>query len=61
MEKMQARMEKMQEEDINKIKQQHEISAKCIAAGTGSLGKTSDEGNNIVQNLRKKVFIRSRL
>ncbi|KAH7546483.1 hypothetical protein FEM48_Zijuj01G0205700 [Ziziphus jujuba var. spinosa] len=64
MENMQPKMEKMQEDDVNNIKQQHEISAKYKAAGTGALEKTLDEGNkgsDIVQTQRKKVFIRSRL
>ena len=62
MEHMQSKMEKMQE-DMNNTKQLHKTSAKCVV-GTGALEKTSDEGfkgSDLMQNRKKKVFIRSRL
>ncbi|XP_009761703.1 uncharacterized protein LOC107791711 [Nicotiana tabacum] len=61
MEEMQAKMEKFQD-DMNSIKQQNGVSAKC-ANGLDSL-EFSDEpikSSTPAKSNRKKVFIRSRL
>lgn len=55
-------MEKVQE-NMNNVKQQHETAAECVA-GRGALEDTSGggfKGSDLLQNQRKKVFIRSRL
>ncbi|XP_075098350.1 uncharacterized protein LOC107765857 isoform X2 [Nicotiana tabacum] len=61
MEEMQAKMEKLQD-DMNSMKQQNEVSAKC-ANGLDSL-EFSDEpikSSTPAKSNGKKVFIRSRL
>ncbi|KAM5585897.1 hypothetical protein ABKV19_005018 [Rosa sericea] len=62
MEEMQAKMEKMQE-DMNIVKQQHQISAKHVERSDHpkKMPDRSIHGADLPENNRKKIFIRSRL
>lgn len=62
MEEMHAKMEQMQE-DTNIVKQQHKTSAEHVE-GSRHPKKMPDEGvqgSDLLQNKKKKIFIRSRL
>ncbi|CAB4277606.1 unnamed protein product [Prunus armeniaca] len=63
MKDMHAKMENMQE-DTNIVKQQHNISAEHVM-GSADPKKMPDErgiqGSDLLQNNKKKIFIRSRL